>query len=94
MECRKEARIGTFETARIRSRRDQFARECVVTDMSRSGARIGVVGAADVPDEVELFVSRLNFWRRARVVWRRQSSCGIEFHAGSDLAQALSGPGS
>ena len=51
--------------------------ELMDADRTISAARI-----IKLPDEVELFLPRLQLWTRARVVWRGPSACGVEFLRG------------
>jgi hypothetical protein len=53
---------------------------CVVSDISESGARLGVENAAALPDEFLLFLSsRGTASRKCRVVWRKTKQIGVEF---------------
>lgn len=79
---RAEPRVVTFEAARIACGRERFARHCVLADISSGGARLSLVGIEAVPDEFDLSVPRRQLWTRARVVWRRPSSCGVAFLRG------------
>jgi hypothetical protein len=83
MDDRSEPRIRTFEEARIACDcEERFARGCVLADLSGRGARLRLVGAGALPDEIELFLPRQQLWTRARVIWRRPSACGVEFLRG------------
>jgi hypothetical protein len=53
--------------------------ECVVRDMSASGARLTFDHAANVPDNVELFIPNKNQTLRARVQRRGTNEVGIAF---------------
>ncbi len=53
---------------------------CVVSDISDSGARLGVENTASLPDEFLLFLSsRGTASRKCRVVWRKAKQIGVEF---------------
>jgi hypothetical protein len=54
-------------------------RPCMVLDLSDTGVRISVDGAANIPTEFALFLSKKSQGRRARVKWRRGNQIGAEF---------------
>jgi hypothetical protein len=53
-------------------------RECLVIDISDTGARLRVVGF-DVPDEFVLLLSGDRIVERCKVSWRRDSEVGAKF---------------
>jgi hypothetical protein len=53
--------------------------ECVVRDMSDSGARLTFEHPATVPDNVELFIPQKQLTLRARVQRRGSNEIGIAF---------------
>ena len=53
--------------------------ECVVRDMSTSGARLTFEHPATVPDNVELFIPQKQLTLRARVQRRGSNEIGIAF---------------
>jgi hypothetical protein len=56
------------------------ARQCVVQDMSGSGARIRVDDASALPSKLRLAFTRdARTGRTCQVVWRRGSSVGVKF---------------
>lgn len=59
--------------------------ECVVRDMSDSGARLTFDHPATVPDSVELFIPNKQQTLRARVRRRAPNEVGIEFEATRSL---------
>jgi hypothetical protein len=53
---------------------------CRLRDVSEGGARIGVVNAEQVPDEVIVALARYgNVRRKGRVAWRKGNELGIRF---------------
>ena len=55
------------------------ARQCVVQDMSASGAKI-TIDDANLPDRLRLAFSRdARTGRNCEVVWRRGKSVGVKF---------------
>jgi PilZ domain-containing protein len=65
------------------SRSSSFA--CVVRDFNERGAKIDVVGAQALPEEVDVVIERKSFSRRARLVWRGADSAGLEFCKSTDV---------
>ena len=59
--------------------------ECVVRDMSTSGARLAFDHPANVPDNVELFIPNKNQTLRARVQRRGPNEIGIAFEIDRSL---------
>ncbi len=55
-------------------------RNCVVSDVSETGARLAVSNNASVPDNFVLMLSRNGAARRyCSVVWRRDAEIGVKF---------------
>ena len=85
------------DEAKIASRQRTFLRgmlyydnrrasiECVVRDMSDSGARLTFDHPATVPDSVELFIPNKQQTLRARVRRRAPNEIGIEFEVTRSL---------
>src|ERR1022692_1785011 len=59
--------------------------ECVVRDMSDSGARLTFDHPANVPDNVELFIPNKQQTLRARVQRRAPNEIGIAFEVARSL---------
>jgi hypothetical protein len=53
--------------------------ECLVRDISESGARLSVSPAVSLPQTVELCIPQRRIRREARVVWRSESEVGVAF---------------
>jgi hypothetical protein len=54
--------------------------DCIVCDLSHTGARILVGPAVELPPEFLLLFSR-NVTRRCRLVWRTERQAGVTFRA-------------
>lgn len=48
-------------------------------DLSATGARIKIVGQAQIPDRFRLIVPMEKVDKPCVVVWRRGTDCGVEF---------------
>ena len=53
--------------------------DCTVKDLSAAGARLRCNDPLAVPDEFRLWVPSTSLYREARVVWRRDLTCGLVF---------------
>jgi methyl-accepting chemotaxis protein len=52
--------------------------ECIVRDVSESGARLQVADPAAVPARFEIRIAN-GAWRNAQVRWRTRTEVGVEF---------------
>lgn len=75
---RAEVREATYRFARIVVGR-QAILQCIVKDMSSSGARVALEGATELPDEVILVIDQCGRRFRARVAWRAETEAGLCF---------------
>lgn len=53
--------------------------ECIVLDVSRSGARLRITDSLMLPDEFDLLLSYQGERQRVRLRWRRHKDIGVEF---------------
>jgi PilZ domain len=58
--------------------------DCIVCDMSHTGARILIDSTVELPSEFLLLLSR-NVTRRCTLVWRRERQAGVRFRAPSKV---------
>jgi len=65
--------------------------DCLVRDISDTGARLIFSDSVSVPDVVELYIPQKEQTLRAHVQWRRADELGVAF-AKSARAPAPSGP--
>ena len=61
-----------------------LTRQCQVLDLSRTGVRLAVANADDLPNTFTLFLSK-NSGRSVRVKWRRANEIGAEFFTATRL---------
>ena len=77
---KREARKLLGQSAWITLEGGFAARQCVVADISRSGARIQFDEALALPGRVKLAFSRdARTGHTCRVVWRRGKTAGVRF---------------
>ena len=78
-ERRKERRTVINRVAKFQTEVGALPRDCLITDMSKNGARIFADGV-EIPDRFALLISGVQGIRRdCRVVWRLGGEIGIEF---------------
>jgi hypothetical protein len=65
-----------------------FTLDCVVRDVSTTGARVKVPEGQAVPDTVFLVEMRSGIAYEARVAWKRHPEIGLEFVHQHGLAEA------
>jgi hypothetical protein len=53
--------------------------DCLVRNISESGARLSVSPAVSLPQTIELLIPQKGMTRAARVVWRSESEVGVAF---------------
>ncbi len=77
---KREARKSLRQTAWITLDGGFAARQCVVQDISTTGAKITLEGANTLPARLRLAFARdARTGRNCQVVWRRGNSAGIKF---------------
>ncbi len=78
-ERRREQRYVINRVAKFRTEPKALLRDCLVTDISKLGARLFVDGV-EVPEQFELFVTGLEGTRRqCNVMWRLGGEIGVAF---------------
>jgi hypothetical protein len=64
---------------------------CIIRDLSTTGARLGVSGKVNLPAAFDLVLVKTGSRRRALLRWRRGDFAGVEFCQGNaDLTTAAS----
>jgi PilZ domain-containing protein len=76
-ERRKDRRTTINRAATLQANAGSLPRDCMIVDVSRSGARLLVHGV-DVPDQFHLLIEQ-NEHRECRVVWRLGGEIGVAF---------------
>ncbi len=62
--------------------------DCVIRDLSETGAKVRLAGSTPVPAEVWLIEVREGLAFRCRVAWRASPELGLEFTSSHDLKDA------
>jgi hypothetical protein len=91
MEKRAAPRITAFLKARAISRPDNAAVECLITDVSATGARLQFSdGEADtLPDRFELLMVKSGERPVVRVSWRSKHEMGVAFETPPNFLNRL-----
>jgi hypothetical protein len=78
-ERRQHPRYAINRLAKFQADAYSLSRDCMITDMSKQGARLFADGI-DVPDQFDLLISGDRGVRRGcQVVWRLGGEIGVSF---------------
>ncbi|MGH6740475.1 MAG: PilZ domain-containing protein [Bradyrhizobium sp.] len=78
-ERRRDRRYSINRIAKFRTDVGSLPRDCMITDISRLGARL-FVDSADLPDQFRLIIAGDECEdRECRVVWRLGGEIGVTF---------------
>lgn len=88
VEKRPATRIRTIMNGRIMFNNRSATLDCLVRNLSETGAKLEVSGAVTVPERFELDIPRKGVRRRARMVWRREGEMGVAFEDAAAEAPA------
>ncbi len=76
---RRATRRRTLKQATIAYGGRHLTIECVVRDLSATGARLVVEHAASVPDTFELLIELDGLEAQCEVIWRNRTTVGVRF---------------
>jgi hypothetical protein len=85
-ERRSHNRVRSLLGARIVFNNRLSSLDCLIRNLSDTGARLIVSDAVSVPDEFELYLPQRNRTYRAQVRWRTATEFGVHFPAGEPTA--------
>jgi hypothetical protein len=83
-ERRRAARQKSLLSGRIHFNNRRSTLDCLIRDISPTGARLIFSEAVNVPDVIELYIPQKEQTLRARVHWRHGDEVGIAFAAAAD----------
>lgn len=78
-EHRVKNRVRSFLRAEIIHSNGNSRTECIVRDLSDTGARIEAPSSVTVPEFFELFIPLKGIRHRARMMWRAGLEMGVSF---------------
>jgi PilZ domain-containing protein len=85
-ERRKCPRLRTLKSAKLVLEKSKVL-DCVVRDLTTSGARIEITNTIDLPQDLEVSFDSAGS-RPCRLVWRTMSAAGLEFlNSGASVGQ-------
>lgn len=79
---RTSPRRRTLKSGKIVSSDGSLSIDCIVRNISKSGARLQVPPTVAVPREFTLLDGQGRNPRQATVIWRRGSEIGVRFNEG------------
>lgn len=96
-EQRQNIRMKTFLRGRIIFNGGASSMDCLIRDLSASGARLEISESSALPEVFDLYVQNRDATHRATLRWRRDGGVGVTFddaksksHPGSSMAEASS----
>jgi hypothetical protein len=78
-EHRRETRQRVFLKGRIVFNNGSSSFDCLVRDMSSSGARLVMSDATTLPEAFDLYIPQKDRTYRAILRWRREDGIGVTF---------------
>ena len=78
MEQRRHERRHVVVMGRIDTGSPHLT-SCIVRDLTAIGARLKVIHAEALPQHVRLILQPSGYVTQARIVWRGEGCCGVEF---------------
>lgn len=88
-EHRRETRQRVFLKGRIVFNNGSSSFDCLVRDMSSSGARLVMSDATTLPEVFDLYIPQKDRTYRATLRWRREDGIGVTFE---EPARAVASP--
>lgn len=82
-EVRRDERVRAFLRARIIFNNHNSTVDCIIKNISASGAKIELSNALSIPSEFDLDVPQKGRIYRARMMWRDAEALGVEFIEGA-----------
>jgi hypothetical protein len=78
-ERRISTRQKSFLQGRVYYNNRRSTADCLVRDISDSGARLVFSGPVALPEVMEIYLSNKQEVRRAKIQWQRGSEIGVDF---------------
>jgi hypothetical protein len=76
---RSSLRQKSFLQGRIYFNNRRATLDCVIRDLSETGAKLKISEAVAVPEAMELYIPNREEIHRARVEWRSEDEIGVSF---------------
>ena len=78
-ELRRETRLRTFLKGRIIFNNGNSSMDCLIRDLSASGARLMLSQTATLPAAFDLIIPAKGLTHKATLRWRKDDSIGVTF---------------
>ena len=78
-EHRRESRLRTFLKGRIIFNKGASTMDCLVRDLSASGARLALTETTTLPESFDLYIPQKDRTYRSTLCWRREDGIGVTF---------------
>jgi hypothetical protein len=91
-EHRQEVRQRVFLKGQIRFNNGAASMDCLVRDLSATGARISLSETAVLPEIFDLYIPQKDRTYRAALRWRREDGIGVTFEDAARAAPAAPEP--
>jgi hypothetical protein len=88
-ESRQTPRVRSFLQGEIVHSGGAMRSECVVRDISDTGARLQLSSAITLPEHFDLVIPQRNRREKARMMWRHGDELGITFVAQMQSSQPV-----
>lgn len=76
---RTNSRRRTFLGAQVRHPGGLLLNECIVRDLSKTGARLSFSRPIELPGSFEIEITKTGERHWAQVVWSARGGCGVQF---------------
>ncbi len=89
MEQRRQPRLRVLLKGRIHFNNGSSSIDCLVRDMSTTGARLLLSETATLPEKFDLYIPQKERTYRAQLRWRREDGIGVTFDHGAEQAAEI-----
>jgi len=89
MERRQQSRSRTLKSARILLNHHQSVIDCVVRNLSPTGACLKVETTFGIPDRFDVMFDIDKTIRTCRLIWHKDRQIGVEFEGEGQAAEAI-----
>ena len=81
-------RMRTLIAAKISFNNGQSTLDCLIRNLSDTGAKLIVSAAIALADSFDLLIPQKSVTRRVRIVWRRGEEMGVRFDEGAPRSES------
>src|SRR3954454_12876691 len=81
-------RLKALLAAKISFNNGQSTLDCLIRNLSDTGAKLIVSAAVALPDGFDLLIPQKSVTRRGRIVWRRGEAMGVRFEEDTPRSQS------